>query len=96
MNPDLIVPLAGMLTGVIAMVAASYGLVRVFNGPVGQALGRRLQGRGGAPDPELLNEVVELRHQLEAVQERLGDAEERLDFSERLLARRAESSPTVD
>lgn len=96
MDPNLIVPLAGMVTGVLVTGSLAFGLVRIFNGPVGQALGRRLQGRSGAADPEVLNEVMDLRHQLEAVQERLADAEERLDFSERLLARRAESGQAAD
>ncbi|MEZ4456614.1 MAG: hypothetical protein R2882_08715 [Gemmatimonadales bacterium] len=81
-----------MLTGVLVMGGLGYTLIRIFNGPVGQALARRLQGKGGVADQELLNEVGELRHAVESMQQRLLDTEERLDFSERLLAQRAESS----
>jgi len=35
-----------------------------------------------------VNEVLELRHQIEELQQRIGETEERLDFSERLLAQR--------
>jgi hypothetical protein len=91
MDPTLI-PIAGMFTGVVVMTAVGWTLVQVLRGPVGQAIARRLTGRGGALDPELVNEVGELRHQLEQVQQRLLDAEERLDFSERLLAHRSQAS----
>lgn len=89
LGPDLVIPLAGMLTGIVAMGALSWGMVRMFQGPVGQALGRRISGRQDQ-DPELMHEVLELRHQVEQLQQRLIETEERVDFSERLLAGRAE------
>lgn len=90
MGPDTLVPIAGMVTGLVMTIGLGFVLVRVFQGPVGQALGRRISGRP-APDPELAHEVEELRQQLDQVQQRLLDAEERLDFSERLLAQRSQS-----
>lgn len=95
MDPNVIVPLAGMLTGVVTVVAIGWGLVRTFQGPVGQALARRIQGKGGLPDSEVLAELEDLRGQLEQVQQRLADTEERLDFSERLLAQRSEGAPVA-
>lgn len=92
MGPETLVPIAGMITGVAAIFGVGYAFVRVMQGPVGQALARRISGRAGAVDPELAQEVDALRHQLETLQQRLIDAEERLDFSERLLARRSESN----
>ncbi len=92
MGPETLVPIAGMITGIAAIFGVGYALVRVLQGPVGQALARRISGRTGAVDPELAQEVDALRHQLETLQQRLIDAEERLDFSERLLARRSESN----
>ena len=89
MNPDLWIPLGGMITGVFSVTAISWAMVRIFQGPVGQALARRLQGKSG--DADLLNEVLELRHQLEQTQQRLTETEDRIDFNERLLAQRAES-----
>ena len=91
MGPETIVPIFGMVTGIISVGAISWALVRIFQGPVGQAFARRMQGKLGAADSELMNEVGELRHQVEQLQQRLGEAEERLDFSERLLAQRPEA-----
>ena len=85
---DDVIPLAGMLTGVLSVGALSWAIVRIFHGPVGQALAKRISGRTAEPDGELVGEVLELRHQLEQLQQRMGETEERLDFSERLLAQR--------
>ena len=53
--------------------------------PVGKALAERIRSRGGEPayDPELLAEVQSLRTDVVELQERV-------DFTERLLARRNE------
>lgn len=93
MGPDVLVPIAGMLTGVISVVAIGYAVVGVGRGPIGQALARRLAGRSGQQDPEVLQEVDALKHQVEHLEQRLLDAEERIDFSERLLAQRSEPEP---
>jgi hypothetical protein len=58
--------------------------------PLLVSLGRRLEGKAG-PDPALAAEVEELRLQvqeLQAAQHRLAEVEDRLDFTERLLAQR--------
>lgn len=63
-------------TTIVGMVAAAVVLI----GPVGKALARRLEGRTAlAPPEEILVELDELRS-------RLVELEERMDFSERLLA----------
>ncbi len=51
--------------------------------PVGKAIAERIRGGGTAPgtDPELLNEVEALRHEV-------AELAERVDFAERLLARK--------
>lgn len=57
--------------------------------PIARALARRLEGRNASP--ELLQQVEELRDRvqdLEASQHRVAELEERLDFTERLLAQR--------
>lgn len=84
------IPLFGMLFGALITVAAIWGAVRVAHGPLGQALARRLQGRGG--DTELSGEVAELRDQLEMLRHQLEETQERVDFAERLLSR--QPSPT--
>ncbi len=52
--------------------------------PLGKAWARRLEG-GSAPslDPAMLDELQRLR-------ERVGELEERLDFTERVIAQRCE------
>jgi hypothetical protein len=47
--------------------------------PVGKAFADRIRGRGMAPDPEVLAELDQLRQDVNELQERL-------DFTERLLA----------
>ena len=89
---EAMIPLVGMLTGLLVTGTIAFAAVKIFTGPVGQALGRRIGSKGGHPDPDLLNEVAALRGDLEQMQQRLGDAEERLDFSERLLAQRSQAS----
>lgn len=77
------------LEPVIAIVAISVGLAKIFSGPLGAAIADRI--RGGPPpvdQSELTGEVEHLRG-------RLADVEERLDFAERLLsqAREADQLP---
>jgi hypothetical protein len=60
--------------------------------PIARAIARRLEGRGG--NAELLQQVDDLRErlrELEAVQHRVAELEEHLDFAERLLARPQET-----
>jgi hypothetical protein len=57
--------------------------------PIARAIARRLEGRGS--DPQLLQQVEELRDRMrdfDSVQHRVAELEERLDFTERLLAQR--------
>jgi hypothetical protein len=60
-------------TGMVAFVAFS---------PIGRAIADRIRGTTmvAAPDPELMAEVDQLRHDVMELQERV-------DFTERLLAR---------
>jgi len=76
------------------------GATVVLRGPLGKALadriaGRRLFDRGADPhQAELLERQVDLLEQtardLEDVKLRLGEVEERQDFTERMIARRAD------
>jgi hypothetical protein len=70
---------------VIALVALIFGLVKIVNGPVAKALADRLRGRRQPGSDEAV--ITELQ----AVQVRLAEVEERLDFAERLLARGREA-----
>lgn len=85
-SPTDFIPLVGMLTGIVSMVVIAFVVVRVAQSAVGQAIARRIQGKGAA-DPELRGELEELREQVAGLQHRLAENEERLDFTERLLTR---------
>lgn len=68
--------------GIVGAIAAAVAL----HGPVGKAIARRLEGGSGESDEStgaLLGEMDDLRH-------RLAELEERVDFSERLMARQPE------
>ncbi len=67
---------------VIIAVVLLIGLLKIFRGPVGAALADRL--RGGTP----ARHDVQLMAEVDAMKTRLAEVEERLDFAERLLARR--------
>jgi hypothetical protein len=81
-----LIPLGGMLTGLLITVAAIWGGVRIAQGPLGQAVAQRLRGRGG--DAELGGEVAELRDQVDSLRRQLEETQERMDFAERLLSQR--------
>lgn len=56
----------------------------IFRGPVGKAIGRRLEhGAPAEPSPEFLAEMDEMRG-------RVMELEERLDFTERMISKARE------
>jgi hypothetical protein len=65
----------------VPLIVLLFGLIGLGRGPVGAALSERLRRRAAEPDPALPGEVDQLKT-------RLAEVEERLDFAERLLARR--------
>lgn len=74
---------------VMTVISLSVAAIVILRGPVGRALGRRIEGTG-AGDAELAQRVEELETRLlaaEQVEGRLAEVEERLDFAERLLAK---------
>jgi hypothetical protein len=85
-SPTDFIPIMGMFTGIVSMVLLAYTVVRVAQSQIGQAIARRIHGKGAA-DPELREEVLELREQVAVLEQRLAENEERLDFTERLLSR---------
>jgi hypothetical protein len=68
--------------GEIALVSAILGIIaiKIFRGPIGDAIAHRIANRHVAPD-----ETTSLR--VEQLEARLAEVEERLDFTERLLAK---------
>ena len=65
------------------------GLTLIFRGPLGQAIAHRIR-QDGADDPRRREEVDALRLDVDDLRHQLAEAQERLDFTERLLARREE------
>jgi hypothetical protein len=62
--------------GIVIVSIAAWTVSRVLRGPLGEALSRRIGGRNdGGRDDE----------QVAALQTRLAELEERMDFTERVL-----------
>jgi Tfp pilus assembly protein PilO len=90
-DPNLI-----FLTGgpplVLMIVIAALAATTIILWPIMRAFARRLEGKGGA-DPALRGEVEQLHARIaevEALQTRIAELEERVDFTERLLAQNRE------
>jgi hypothetical protein len=86
MGPNDLIPVFGMITGVLITGGVIFGVVRIMHSPVGQALARRISGKT-IDDDDLRHEIGDLRDQVEDLQRQLGETQERLDFTERLLTR---------
>jgi hypothetical protein len=65
----------------------SLAAVAIFRGPLGKALGERISGRQLEADSS--GETEALHADMDELQFRLSEVEERLDFTERLLTRQA-------
>lgn len=67
-----------------ALIALGVFGAVIFKGPVGKALGRRIEnGAPAEPSPEFLAEMDEMRG-------RVMELEERLDFTERMISKARE------
>ena len=68
---------------IAAVIVTGFIVLGIVLFPLARALARRLEGRGAAvgTDPMLLERVADLEH-------RLAEAEERIDFNERMLSQR--------
>ena len=67
---------------VLVLIASTiFAIAKVFKGPIGQALARRIAGSETGPTHD--GEVAELRA-------RLTELEERMDFTERVLLQQQE------
>ncbi|HEU4569869.1 MAG TPA: hypothetical protein VFS07_04800 [Gemmatimonadales bacterium] len=74
---------SGAIAGLGAVIAAAFGAMML--GPLGRAIGKRIL-EGGAPAP-VLEELDDLRLQVDELRQALAETQERLDFTERVLAR---------
>lgn len=96
-DPNLIWMNDGFPPAIVMIVFLGLLATTVVLWPVMRALARRLEGKGSA-DAALRAEVEQLHHRLgevDGLQLRVAELEERLDFAERLLTRGVESQPTV-
>jgi hypothetical protein len=87
-DPNLIWVSDGGPPAIVMIVLLSLIAATVILWPIMRALGRRLEGKGPT-DPALRAEVEQLQHRLADVdnlQLRVSELEERIDFTERLLA----------
>ena len=85
MSPEMMIPFAGMITGVITTVAIVWGIVQVV----------RIRTGAARPSSELADEVAALRDQIDALHHALIETQERMDFTERLLAQGRADAPKV-
>ena len=70
---------------ILISLFVSLAAVAIFRGPLGKALGERIAGR--QLDSDSLAEADALHADVDELRFRLSEVEERLDFTERLLAR---------
>jgi hypothetical protein len=92
------VSLAGMIVAGTAIAGKDFAIptilmlgiggTMVLRGPLGRALARRIEGGAAAG-----LEVEPVLHEVDELRARVGELEERLDFTERLLAREREPAP---
>ena len=81
---------------IVMIVLAIMTAFTIVLWPIARALARRLEGRS-AIDPVLRGEMEQMQHRLgdvDALQMRVTELEDRLDFAERLLARGESETPT--
>jgi Tfp pilus assembly protein PilO len=92
-DPNFLIPqiIETILIGVV-MIGLTYAAVKIF-GPLIAAWARRIEGRGG--DSALRGELEQVRQELaevDGLRARVGELEERVDFTERLLANQRSES----
>lgn len=84
---NLVIPLAGMVTGIILGYPVVKAVVRAFENRA---------GRRGSSEDKVGPAMTEMRERLDAledrVDQRLAEVEERVDFAERLLTTHRDKS----
>jgi flagellin-like hook-associated protein FlgL len=80
MDWDNIAPMIVMSIGFLSVAA-----IWILRGPLGKAMADRIAGRAGTALPE--GDAEQLRTDIDLLRAELGAVQERLDFTERMLAR---------
>ncbi|MFL5493166.1 MAG: hypothetical protein ACJ8DC_02165 [Gemmatimonadales bacterium] len=83
----------GVPGSILFIILVGVAAATIILWPLARALARRLEGKGTV-DPRLKADVEDLHQrfgEVDALQARVGELEERLDFAERLLARAPEA-----
>jgi Tfp pilus assembly protein PilO len=91
-DPNLIFMNHGGPPIVLLIVIAALTATVIILWPIMRAFGRRMEGRGAA-DPALRADVEQVHARLaemDTLQARVSELEERVDFTERLLAQNRE------
>ena len=79
-------------TALLAAVSAVvWAAIVIFRGPLGKAIGERIAGHHQV-EGDVAAETEALQADVEELRHRLGEVEERLDFTERLLSRQKDSN----
>ena len=76
----------------VVLILAFLAVVALILFPLVRAYARRLEGRGSSALETEIDELRARMQELELSQSRMAELEERLDFTERLLAQQAESA----
>ena len=96
-DPNLIFMQHGVPLGVVTIVAAALAAAVIILGPLVRAFARRVEGKGTV-DTALRAEVDQLQARLgevDILHNRVAELEERLDFTERLLAQAHDAQTRV-
>jgi hypothetical protein len=92
-DPNVIWMNDGGPPAIVMIVVCSLVAATIILWPIMRALARRLEGKG-VPDPAFRAEMEQMEHRLaevDVLQTRVAELEERLDFAERLLTRPQDS-----
>jgi hypothetical protein len=84
MNPEVI-PIIGMITGIITTALFFWCVVKVAQSQIGHAISRRILGRHAEDGAELGGTVADLQARVDQLSDQVAEMHERLDFAERLL-----------
>jgi Tfp pilus assembly protein PilO len=96
-DPNLIFMQHGGPPAVVFIVVAALTAAVIILWPLMRAFARKVEGKGSV-DTALHAEVEQLQarvHEMDTLQERVTELEERLDFTERLLAQSHEAQSRI-